>query len=65
MIANANELKFDFSHIVTYKSLNSDHLSFFESGCITFLIYAVQKEGGATKNVTGLSTRVIFITFKT
>lgn len=35
-----------------------DHLNFFENGCITFIVYAVQKDSSPKNNILGLSTRV-------
>lgn len=58
VVANANEMRFNFNHIVSYKSLTPSHLNFFETGCVTFVIYAVQREVQPKNRVLGLSTRV-------
>ncbi|CAF0814643.1 unnamed protein product, partial [Brachionus calyciflorus] len=61
MIANANELNFNFKRIINYKALSSEHLSFFETSCISFLIYAIQKDAIPKGRVVGLSTRELKI----
>jgi hypothetical protein len=37
-----------------------EHLNYFETGCITYIIYAVQKENTVNPRLVGLSTRVCF-----
>jgi hypothetical protein len=54
-------MKFNFSHVINYKTLTQDHLNHFDTGCISYIIDAVQKENTPKPNIVGMTTRELRI----
>ncbi|KAL3859056.1 hypothetical protein ACJMK2_009292 [Sinanodonta woodiana] len=48
---------FKHSRIVTFSKIKKEHLDFFESGCITFLVYGVQEDTVPDQKLLKLTTR--------
>ena len=55
-----NSLKPDFKHskVFTFKKITKEHLEFFESGCITFLVFGTQEDTVPDAKMMKYSTRV-------
>ena len=60
VVNNESSINFNFTHIFNYKTLTPDHLKHFDSGSITYMIYAAQKDNPLKASLMGLSTRVCF-----
>ena len=55
-----NTLKPNFKHSKTFefKKIKKEHLEFFESGCITFLVYGTQEDTVPNSKLMKYTTRV-------
>jgi len=50
--------QFSHSRVVTLPCVVEEHLDYFDSGCITFLVYARQVDSPPDKRLQKMSTRV-------
>jgi len=50
--------QFSHSRVVTLPCVVDEHLDYFDSGCITFLVYARQVDSPPDKRLQKMSTRV-------
>ena len=50
--------EFNHSKIFSYEKITNEHLEFFESGCITFLLYGLQEDTLADNRMVKMTTKV-------
>nr|XP_006814113.1 PREDICTED: kinesin-like protein KIF28P-like [Saccoglossus kowalevskii] len=51
--------EWNHSKVVSFPSMTKDHLEYFDSGCITFLLYGVQEDTMPDSNLSKMSTKEI------
>ncbi|KAK2181347.1 hypothetical protein NP493_403g07034 [Ridgeia piscesae] len=57
MIKGTLTPEFNHSKVFSFPSIEQEHLDFFESGCITFLVYGVQEDKMADSKLSKMTTR--------
>ena len=58
LVKNTLMPQFKHSKVFTFSKITEEHLQFFESGCITFLIYGTQEDAIPDSKLLKYSTRV-------
>ena len=58
MIKGTLTPEFNHSKVFSFPCIEQEHLDFFESGCITFLVYGVQEDKMADSKLSKMTTRV-------
>lgn len=49
--------KFNHTKLITFKEITQQHLDFFESGCITFLLYGLQEDTSQDHRLVKMTTK--------
>ena len=58
LVKNSLVPQFKHSKVFTFSKITEEHLQFFESGCITFLIYGTQEDAIPDSKLLKYTTRV-------
>ena len=58
LVKNTLTPQFKHSKVFTFSKIKEEHLQFFESGCITFLIYGTQEDAIPDSKLLKYTTRV-------
>ena len=50
--------EFKFSKVFSFPAITQEHIDFFDSGCITFLLYGLQEDTGTDSKMNKMTTKV-------
>ncbi len=50
--------EFKHNRIVSFPKVQDEHLKFFDSGCVTFLLYGVQEDSMTDNKLSKMTTKV-------
>ena len=61
MVKGSLSPEFNHSEVFSFPCVSQEHLEFFESGCITFLVYGVQEDQVSDPKLHKMTTKVNII----
>ena len=58
MVKGSLSPEYGFNKIFSFPEIKKEHLDFFDTGCITFLLYGLQEDGGPDSKKKNMTTKV-------